>query len=200
MDIDRYTVLGFMAVVVAPILAVTTVVSAMTNDGPSKTKERPIVVQTAAPVAVVSTAPVKSNWNYGENVDKMSGEVTKWAMSDSLNKVSMKFPYNGGSEGTIVVFEKNVKIHISKGQVMCSNYSGCTIRVKFDDEQAVDYAAVGPNNGQHSHVYLGVDDITGNGAKRFMDKLKTAKKVMISMEVFQENRPVWEFNVAGLTQ
>jgi hypothetical protein len=147
-----------------------------------------------------AVAAVKSNWSYGENVDKMSGEVTKWAMADSINKVPMKFPYNGGSEATIIVYEKNVKIYISKGQVMCSNYSGCTIRVKFDDEKAEDYLAVGPENGQHSYVYLGYAEAGGNGAKKFMDKLKTAKKVMVSLEMYQENEPVWEFNVAGLQQ
>ena len=154
----------------------------------------------AAQPAAKSTkaAKVKPNWEYGENVDKMSSEVTKWAMTDSINKVSMSFPYNGGSEGTSVVFEKNVKIYISKGQVMCSNYSGCTIRVKFDDEKPVDYLAVGPDNGQHSHVYLGSADVDGNGAEKFMNKLKTAKRVMIGVEVFQENTPIWEFNVSGL--
>jgi hypothetical protein len=159
------------------------------------------VVNTAPVVEAPKAAPavvqkVKSNWRYGENVDKMSGEVTKWAMTDSTNKVKMDFPHNGGSEGTIVVFEKNVKIHISKGQVMCSNYSGCIIKVKFDDEQPANYAAVGPANGQYDHIYLGYL-ADGNGAKKFMQKLKTAKTVMISLEVYQENSPVWEFNVAG---
>ena len=139
----------------------------------------------------------KPNWTYGENVDKMSGNVDKWAMSDSINKVSMKFPHNGGSEASIIVYEKDVKIYISKGQVMCSNYRGCTIRVKFDDEQPESYTAVGPDNGQYSYVYLGS---SGNGAKKFMNKLKTAKKVMISLEVYQENDPIWEFDVAGLQQ
>ena len=147
-----------------------------------------------APAAVQE---VKSNWNYGQNVDKMSGEVTKWAMSDSLNKVSMAFPYNGGSEGSIIVFDKNVKIYISKGQVMCSNYSGCQIRVKFDNEKPELYSAVGPDNGKHDYVYLGVEGYGYPGAKTFLNKLKTAKKVLISLEVYQENEPVWEFNVEG---
>ena len=155
-------------------------------------KELPKSKPTAAAVQ-----EVKSNWNYGQNVDKMSGEVTKWAMSDSLNKVSMAFPYHGGSEGTIIAFEKNVKLYFTKGQVMCSNYNGCTIRVKFDDEKPADYAAVGPDNGQSNYVFLGRNDITGNGAEKFLNKLKTAKRVMISVEMYQENNPVWEFNVAG---
>ena len=146
-----------------------------------------------APAAVQE---VKSNWNYGQNVDKMSGEVTKWAMSDSLNKVSMAFPYHGGSEGTIIAFEKNVKLYFTKGQVMCSNYSGCTIRVKFDDEQPVLYTAVGPENGQYNHIYLGAEGYGYPGAKTFLTKLKTAKRVMISVEMYRENNPVWEFNVS----
>jgi hypothetical protein len=155
------------------------------------------VVNTAPNAAPVVVEKVKSNWHYGQNVDKMTGEVTKWAMANSLNKVSMKFPYNGGSEGTIIAFEKNVKLHFTKGQVMCSNYSGCMIQVKFDDEKPQFYAAVGPDNGQSNYVYVGVDDISGNGAKKFLTKLKTANRVMISVEMYQENSPVWEFNVSG---
>ncbi len=175
------------------IVAVTAVIVAACT---GKKEEAKVEAPAAQPVK--SESKVKPNWTYGENVDKMTGEVTKWAINDSLNKVSMSFPHNGGSEASIIVFEKNVKIYISKGQVMCSNYSGCTIRVKFDDEKPVDYLAVGPENGQYSHVYLGYTETGGNGAKKFLDKLKTAKKVMISLEVYQENSPVWEFNVAGL--
>jgi hypothetical protein len=149
-------------------------------------KETPIIVES------------KPNWSYGENSDKMTGEVTKWAMTDSTNKVNMKFPYNGGSEGTIVVFTDGVKIHLSKGQVMCSNYSGCSIKVKFDNEQPEYYNAVGPSNGQSNYVFLGSDYGNSNGARKFVNKLKTANNVMISIEMYQEHSPVWEFNVNGL--
>ena len=194
------TMVGYGALIGAVALGFTACVmkkEARAADKPAAVSA-PAAVVKAPKAAPVAAQKVKSNWKYGENVDKMSGEVTEWAMTDSTNKVPMSFPYSGGSEGTIVVFEKNVKIHISKGQVMCSNYSGCTIRVKFDNEQPEDYAAVGPDNGQHSHVYLGYTDPDGNGAEKFMNKLKTAKRVMIGVEVFQENTPVWEFNVSGL--
>jgi hypothetical protein len=191
------TMVGYGALIGAVVFGFTACVmkkEAIAADTPAA-----VVKASKAPKAAPATVQkAKSNWKYGENVDKMSGEVTEWAMTDSTNKVPMSFPYSSGSEGTIVVFEKNVKIHISKGQVMCSNYSGCTIRVKFDNEQPEDYAAVGPDNGQYSHVYLGSADPDGNGAEKFMNKLKTAKRVMIAVEVFQENTPVWEFNVAGL--
>jgi hypothetical protein len=191
------TMVGYGALIGAVVFGFTACV--MKKEARAADTPAAVVKASKAPKAVSATVPkVKSNWKYGENVDKMTGAVTEWAMTDSTNKVPMSFPYNSGSEGTIVVFEKNVKIHISKGQVMCSNYSGCTIRVKFDDEQPEDYAAVGPDNGQYSHVYLGQADPDGNGAEKFMNKLKTAKRVMISVEVFQENSPVWEFNVSGL--
>jgi hypothetical protein len=191
------TMVGYGALIGAVVFGFTACV--MKKEARAADTPAAVVKASKAPKAVPATVPkVKSNWKYGENVDKMTGAVTEWAMTDSTNKVPMSFPYNSGSEGTIVVFEKNVKIHISKGQVMCSNYSGCTIRVKFDDEQPEDYAAVGPDNGQYSHVYLGQADPDGNGAEKFMNKLKTAKRVMIAVEVFQENTPVWEFNVSGL--
>jgi hypothetical protein len=149
------------------------------------------------PAPTVKAAKAKPNWEYGQDVDKMSGEVTKWAENVSVNKVSMAFPYNGGSEGSIIVFEKNATIYLSKGQVMCSNYSGCTIRVKFDNEAPEPYMAVGPNNGQSNYVYLGQEFNDTKGARQFIEKLKTASRVMVSVEMYQENNPVWEFNVSG---
>jgi hypothetical protein len=184
----------FIAIPLAVLLSV----YLMFSSGCSKTEApKPQSTPKTQSVPTAEVAVSKSNWEYGENVDKMSGKVTNWAMSNSTNKIAMKFPYNGGSEGTIIAFEKNVKLFFTKGQVMCSNYSGCRIQVKFDDEKPELYNAVGPDNGQSNHVYLGQEFNEIKGARQFLEKLKTAKRVMISVEMYQENSPVWEFNVAG---
>ena len=150
------------------------------------------------PVVQAKVESPKPNWSTGQNVDKMDGTVEKWAMIDSTNKISMKFPYQGGSSASIIVFDnKHVKIFISKGQVMCSNYSGCKVRIKFDDEKPSTFSAVGPDNGQSNYVFLTGGQYSDGSASRFIKKLATANKVLIEMEIYQEHWPVWEFEVSG---
>jgi len=161
---------------------------------PAKSSATPVATsQPAQPIAPVT------NWRYGANTDKMDGSVTKWAMIDSTNKVSMKFPYNGGTEATIVVFDdKNVKIRMSQGQVLCSSYSGCSIRVKFDDGNTETFYANGASSAEDSKtIWLSKYE---NNAGKFINKLKTSKKVMVELSVYQEGSPVFEFDVAEFQQ
>ena len=146
---------------------------------------------------IVEVAP-KPNWEKGQNTDKMTGETENWAITTSTNTVSMKFPHNGGSVGSIIVFDnRDVKIHISKGQVMCTSYSGCKINVKFDDGKVETYSAVGQKNGGYDAIFLERGQYSDGSATRFIKKLSSAKKVMVSLEVYQEYNTVWEFNVEG---
>jgi hypothetical protein len=144
----------------------------------------------------VETKVQQPVWRTGENVDKMNGKIEKWAMIDSTNKISMKFPYQGGTTASIIVFDnKHVKIYIDKGQVMCSSYSGCYIRIKFDNETATKYEGVGSSNGKSDSIFLTSGQYSDGSASRFIKKLRTSKKVLIEVEVYQEGNPVWEFNV-----
>jgi hypothetical protein len=154
------------------------------------------------PVQQAKVEAPKPNWVDQTFTDKMSGKVTTYVESRSIDSVSMKFPYQGGSFAEITVFDdSNVRIDITKGQVMCTSYSGCHISVKFDDEKPISFAAVGPSNGQSGYVHLTNGKWVDNGgSERFVKKLQTAKKVMISLEVYQENWPVWEFKVEGFVK
>jgi len=154
-------------------------------------KSQPVV---NAPTAVTVKAP-KPNWVYGGNTDKMDGKVTKYAYTDSTNSVSMKFPYQGGTKATIVVFnDKNVKIMLGKGQIQCS--SGCVLRVKFDDNKPETVYANESSDYDSKVIWLNRFEYD-DSAIRFIKKLKASKKVMIEINVYQEGSPVWEFNVAG---
>jgi hypothetical protein len=173
-------------------LGVTLLVVAALIDSPKQ-----VVVKEA--VAVEPTPTPKPNWNYGSNSDKMEGSITKWGMNESTNKVSMKFPYQGGTSATIVVFDDgNVKIRMSKGQVLCTSYNGCMIRVKFDDGKPEFLAANGADSSLDSQT-IWISKYQGH-ANRFINKLKSSKKVMVELEVYQEGSPVFEFDVADFQQ
>ena len=151
---------------------------------------------TKAPTAAVEKAP-KPNWVYGDTTDKMDGKVTKYAYTSSTNKVSMKFPYQGGTEATIVIFDdKNVKVMLDKGQIQCSSYNGCALRIKFDDGNPETIYANGSSDYDSTVIWL--NKYYEDSASRFIKKLKTSKKVMIELNIYQEGSPVWEFNVEGV--
>lgn len=136
-------------------------------------------------------------WKAHEVVDKMDGSRFRFTDIRSINKIDMQFPYKGGSAAEIAVMENgNVRIDITKGQVMCRSWDGCTVRVKFDDGAVMNFSAVGPDNGQSGHLYLTSGKYSDSAAK-FIKSLETAQRVMISLEVYQEGWPVWEFAVAG---
>lgn len=152
---------------------------------------------------VLPVSNTKSEWVLKTQTDKMTSKVFQYTEIKSLNKVSMAFPYNGGSIGEIAVMQNgNVRFDISKGQVMCRSWDGCVVKVKFDNGPIIELAGVGPDNGQSGHLYLNSTDnhIGGNQASKFINGLKNAKKVMVQFEVFQEGWPVWEFNVAGFNK
>ena len=160
--------------------------SAETTDS-SQTQETKIVKE--SPLA----------WKSKSVTDKMTGKITRYKEIRSINKVDMKFPYNGGSLSEIMVVEHGgVRIDITKGQVLCSSWDGCIVKVKFDDGPVLEMRGVGPDNGQSGYLWLeNHPSQISQSSVRFIKGLQTAKRVMISLEVFQEDWPVWEFDVLG---
>lgn len=184
------------AVIVTPIIVgYMWLVPADTKPVLTEPKNKIATPQTVSPVQPI----VKNNWNEKSFTDKMSGKVTTYVETKSTNSVTMKFPYNGGSRGEISVFDNgNVRIDITKGQVLCSSWEGCVVKVKFDEGPVLKLTGVAPKNGQYGHLMLtSHPELSDNSAQQFIKRIQTAKTVMISLEVFQEGWPVWEFDVEG---
>ncbi len=94
--------------------------------------------------AEASAAP----WSYSQNDDPMSKGKTYHASLMSSNTVQFGFPYSGAQHGTLTLridpkYGKDVIFSIEKGQILCHSYQDCTVRVRFDEENAVSYSAVG---------------------------------------------------------
>lgn len=136
---------------------------------------------------------VIENWSYGEQVDKMTDKTMYFASCQSTNKVEFDFPYDGGSSLSITVRNMNganeVILQISKGQFM-SSYSSA-VKIKFDDEAIKSYNFTEPSDNSNDYIFL-------NSGPSIIKKLRTAKKLKIQPQFFQEGQTVFEFDVAGL--
>ena len=86
-------------------------------------------------LALLSTSAV-ADWSYYDKKDEMRGDVFTFAAATSDNKVNFEFPYEGGSNLSIVVRKRNDKLDaimfsISKGQFTCG-IRNCKGAVRFD--------------------------------------------------------------------
>ena len=139
-----------------------------------------------------------SQWSYSQEEDAMAKGKTYHASVKSTNTVNFAFPYSGDQHGTLTLrthprYGKDVIFSIEKGQIQCPSYSGCKVLVRFDDAQAVNYSAAGPEDNSSETVFI--RDYSG-----FVAKMMKAKKVRISASIYQEGSPVFEFDVSGFDE
>lgn len=137
-------------------------------------------------------------WSYSQNDDPMSKGKTYYASITSSNSVQFDFPYEGVQRGTLTLrtdpeYGRDVIFSIEKGQILCSSYDGCTVRVRFDDEDAVSYSAAAAADNSSETIFI-------QNYNRFVEKLMKAKRVRISMNVYQEGAPVFDFDVSGFNR
>lgn len=125
----------------------------------------------------------------------MSKGTTYLAAVSSTNTVEFKFPYSGAQHATLNLrtdprFGKDVIFRIEKGQILCRSYEDCTVLVRFDDDEPSGYSAVGAADSSTETIFIRNYD-------RFIGKMSKAKRVRISVNIYKEGAPVFEFDVSG---
>jgi hypothetical protein len=137
----------------------------------------------------------RPNWTYSEDVDKMEGTKRYYASCVSTNEIEFEFPYNGGSYFTLTIRNmgkgNEIILQVSKGQFMTSIMSSETCKVKFDDEKPVNFSYNSSADGSHDIIFL-------ENSQKLLNKLKTAKKLMVETQFFNAGSQVIEFDVDGL--
>ena len=143
-----------------------------------------------------STDKTVSQWQYTQEKDEMRGATTYRATNESINEARFGFPY--GTSGASIVLRKDPKYGndimfiIQSGQFTC--FDGCSISVKFDDQKLERYSMVGTDDGSSDVLF-----INGNkNLKRFIDKLRQSKKVIIEASFFDHGREQFTFDTQGL--
>lgn len=139
--------------------------------------------------------PVGSQWSYSHDTDEMSGKVTHSAQVQSDNSVEFGFPYQGSQHGRLLIrrhprFGHDVIFSIERGQLLCPSYEGCTVLVRFDEDEAQHFDATGA--ADHSTETLFIQNYD-----RFVARLRKAKRVRISPQVYQQGNVVFTFDVSG---
>lgn len=149
----------------------------------------------SAQPSVAAPVVLGSQWEYSHVADAMSKGSSYHAVVSSTNTVEFKFPYAGVQHARLNLrthprYGKDVIFGIEKGQILCHSYEDCTVLVRFDDEQATNYSAVGAASNSTETIFIRNYD-------RFVGKILKAKRVRISANIYQEGAPVFEFDVGG---
>jgi len=146
--------------------------------------------------ATANTQAENSSWSYSDDEDKVRGGTTYYARTTSTNSISQSFPYDSDTTMTMTVrkspaYGTDVVLTISSGQMMCPSYEGCSGTVRFDSGPAQHVSFSGPADNSSDTIFV-------DGAKGFIAKLKSAKKVTIEKTLYEAGNPQFEFDVHGL--
>lgn len=146
-----------------------------------------------------------AKWIYETDIDPMDGRATVSASILSENAVTLSPPYDGPTRATLVLGQQPklnrhpgtfgfVLFVIELGQLLCSSYSGCDIRVKFDQEDPRTFEVTPPSDGstQSLRLYISED------ACDFMERVSKSQTVRIQPTVHQSGSPVFEFRGGGV--
>lgn len=142
--------------------------------------------------------PLKSNWIYSEEKDEMRNKTSYYAFLNSSNEVDFGYPYSGGSFMMINLrdssrYGKDVIFSISKGMFSCG-YRGCTIAVKFDDGEIINYKVVEAESGRNEILFIAND----NTVSQFVKRLRASQVVIIEARFYDEGPRQFKFDSRGL--
>lgn len=134
-------------------------------------------------------------WSYFQSDDPMSKGKTYQAVLLSSNTVSFDFPYSGPQNGKLMLrtdpkYGKDVIFSIEKGQILCPSYDECSVLVRFDEGKATTYSASGAADNSTETIFI-------RNYSRFSEQMMKAKRVRLSVNIYQEGAPVFDFDVSG---
>lgn len=118
------------------------------------------------------------------------------ACTTSTNEVSLDFPY-GSQHVRLCVRQhprsgENVYVQLeNEGQFLCTSYSGCNVRARFDDGAVSTFSAVGPSDNSTNVIFI-------TNHSRFVQNLKRSSRVFVEAEFFQAGVQQMSFETAGL--
>ena len=140
-----------------------------------------------------TSAPKPSTWHYSSTTDKMTGRTTYIATIQSTNTVNFEFPYSGDQRGKLTLrvrkgTDQDIMFSIERGQLLGVPLETKTATVRFDDSQPREFNVADSTDHDTTIVFF-------KKTWDFYDRMKNAKRVRVSMPVYNEGHPVFDFDV-----
>lgn len=167
------------------------------GENAKKPTAKPIakVDHNAKQAKLLAEQAAQGEWAYNTYTDDATGKQTKTGSLVSKNSMNFDFPYSGTQYGRFTV--RNHPRHgvdafltIDKGQLLCNSYSNTTVLIRFDNGEASSYGCNGAADYSREVVFI-------EGVARLEARMKTAKKMYVTVSVYGEGSRTWEFNVTN---
>ena len=164
---------------------------------------------TAAQPATAAAPPEK--WAYAVKTDSMTDATRTVARLRSPTKLNLRFPYQGGTVGTLIVDHRGnegvaVLFHVSRGQLVKDE--GLIFR--FEDGPPISFLTAAASDGSSDRLW-----IVGNGTiepfngsaqnvqavtlEQLLGMIASAKRLRVKATLYDAGSPTFEFAPAGLT-
>lgn len=192
------TLIGVVFLAAIIISAFSSIYSSSTGSNTSSPTTTAPSTHSAEAVSVPAPKIPGSQWFYIQSDDEMSKGAIHQAQVLSSNTANFDFPYSGAQHATLTLrthprHGKDIIFSIEKGQILCRSYENCTVLVRFDDEPSSNYSAIGAADNSTETIFI-------RNYSKFTERLLKAKRVRIAANIYQQDAPVFEFDVSGFDQ
>ncbi|MDR0872186.1 MAG: hypothetical protein LBN27_01795 [Prevotellaceae bacterium] len=148
---------------------------------------------TAENAATVPEQP-QTRWEYSDKTNEMDDSKTYFAAIEANEELQFDFPYSGGTNVYLTLRkgkDLDVILSISQGQFLPNIMGDRYIKVRFDDKPAENYSYSDPSDYSTTAVFI-------NSETKFLKNLKSAKKMIIQCEFYNEGTQTIKFDTDGL--
>ena len=132
------------------------------------------------------------NWSYTQDTDKMTSDISQFAVINSIDKVSDD-SYAHLGRITIRKKEGKTEIILSLSSGIFNMRDGIDVKIKFDKNTPIDIHGDETSDGSYDVTFLENDKCTN-----LLNKIETSKKMMVKVEVYDEGFKTMEFNTINL--
>lgn len=143
----------------------------------------------------IEAPPPRSLWRYHATQDEMSGEV-RTASVTSTNAFEIGFPYQGQQRGTLTLRSHprhglDVYVRVERGQILCREFQGERVSVRFDEEAAQSWRCNGSGSGDSTVIFL-------RNPERFLSSVRRSSQTRIEITLYRAGSLVLSFDTSGL--
>lgn len=131
-------------------------------------------------------------WDYSESEDEMTSKKIFSAELMANETLYFSPPYDGRSKASLIIRNSgsgnDALLSVSKGQFITRD--GTTVKIKFDSAQPVTFNTSSPSDGSTNAIFI-------ENTKKLIKKIKSAKKIKIQAEFYDDGLKIMTFDVAG---
>lgn len=155
-------------------------------------------------ITLFASSAYAKDWTPSYQNDEMRGTAQKFSTLGSENSAYFDFPYDGGSELSIVLRSKKTNLKdgqkpeglipaeamllINKGPFLCNSYDDCHVSVKFGQNKIKRYSMNEATDGSADVIFF-------SPSSDFIKNIKSHKQLIIEVEFYQEGKKQFKFNI-----